>query len=506
MADRPGSINESKSVRATHLNSAEVFEDQIRQESAGAKTGLSSSDSSLPGLISRSYADLWSERPVAAAATTIGVAAAGGAAMWKFPKATAYSVGAYGVTKLVLTDGPDLMSSNGTADTAKYGLACASDLVMAAGTAARFIPKVKGYSSIITASGITGRLGAELLPETKPKTFYTPSNFKHLVPKSQTSAIGEATTAFKHGQSPRSDKMEVAVPLASGQTEKRSYGMYVPNSTDEALPVVLLLSGVENDGAPGVQNESRLNELAAERGFIAVYPQAKERDQAVLGKVRDWNSPGAGLTDSNASYDDVDYIKGVIDGVKQNAKVDEKAIYVVGFSSGGEFAQHLRGRLPGTFAGVGSIHGTLLGSEAKPAQIRAEDRSAFISVHSDGDHMLPYNGGRGFMTLPLDKVSSSKPQLQLQEAARANGMVGIQPRVMNFDNIRVTTYGDSSLPVREYYIQGGARGGIAGGLFGRGRDGIPTSHALDGTGDAGGRLSATKTDRSTPPSLLLTNC
>ena len=77
--------------------------------------------------------------------------------------------------------------------------------------------------------------------------------------------------------------------------------------------------------------------------------------------------------------------------VNRDHRIDPSAVYTVGFSSGGQFAQHLRGRRPGTFAGIGSVHGTLLGTEAPP---RFGDQTAFVSLHSNRDNMLPLNGGR----------------------------------------------------------------------------------------------------------------
>ncbi len=233
-----------------------------------------------------------------------------------------------------------------------------------------------------------------------------------------------------------------------------------------------------------MERETGMNRLAEEKGFAVVYPIAKPRDQQYLGKVYDWNSPGAGLTSPVSGYDDADYIKGILDNLKKDAKIDERAIYAVGFSSGGAFSQHLRGRLPGVFAGVGSVHGTLLGTEAKP---KPGDSTAFISVHSDSDHMLPVDGGRGLMTIPLPRVADSQPLMQ-KEVAREANQLDASPKVTVVGDVEITEYprkNSSEAPVKEYLVRGGWRGGALAGILGRGRDGFPANHAWDGLGEGG---------------------
>ncbi|MBX9687261.1 MAG: dienelactone hydrolase family protein [Candidatus Obscuribacterales bacterium] len=433
---------------------------KVPDELTSVRTGLSNAESSLPGLLSEKYTEIWKEKPVLAGAATVGTTALGVAALRYLPATSTHMAGVYGATKLMLTDAPDLLSSNGTADYAKYGLACASDLAMVAGTAARYIPRYKGVATLITASGITGRLLANYLPDTEKEIKLNPSLLQTV---------------------PVSERFSLSVPNKLTSSETRSFDAFIPKGKESALPVVIMLAGVQDKSAPGMERETNMNRLAQERGFIAVYPEAKEKEQPMIGKVFDWNSPGAGLTKHNPDYDDVDYIKGVLDQVKQKANVDERAVYVVGFSSGGQFAQHLRGRLPGVFAGVGSIHGTVLGTEAK-----AQEKSAFISVHSDSDHMLPYGGGRGLMTVVLPTVAKSEPMQQMREAARINGLNIDNAKVKNYESIRITDYSSKgSPPVKEFYIEGGYRGGMIGGLIGRGRDGFPAAHSIDGDGAGG---------------------
>ena len=104
-----------------------------------------------------------------------------------------------------------------------------------------------------------------------------------------------------------------------------------------------------------------------------------------------------------------------------SVNIDSQAQHVVGFSSGAEFAIHSHNRLPGTFAGIGSIHGTVLGTEAKAVE---GNKAAFVAVLGENDHMLPMKGGRGFMTsIGYPKIADSQPLKQAVDMAKANGHI-----------------------------------------------------------------------------------
>lgn len=431
----------------------------------GSFTGLDPNHGSLPSSLNESYLNLWKNKPVEAGAITTGAALAGYGLWSKLPGVTTYGVGIYGATKFVTSDAHDLLTARSAADVLKYGTQSASDLTMAAGLAARFIPQWRAASSTLTVIGAVGRIGSNFLPDS--------NNFSD-----------HNLTA------PPSMRVSVDVPIAGGKTESREFDVYFPKGVDERkeLPLMLVLHGVADGNAAGsMEKETMMNRLADEKQVVVAYPVAKSFKDPTLGvTIQDWNSPGAGLTAPREGFDDVDYIKAIIKKVGTMANIDEQAIYAAGFSSGGEFVQNLRGRMPGVFAGVASVHGTLLGTEAQPV---AGDQTAFISIHSDSDQMLPYNGGRGLMTsINFPRIADSKPQSQIPVALKQNGYDGVMPLHSTFNHIDVTEYRPTQpgqAPVKEYMIKGGWSGGIIGGLIGRGRDGFPAEHAWDGPGAGG---------------------
>lgn len=290
--------------------------------------------------------------------------------------------------------------------------------------------------------------------------------------------------------------MKVDVKNADGSPSSREYDVYLPVGYDgkKPLPVMFVLHGVTGGNGKGLMEaETKMNDIADARqaagdGFMVVYPVAGINNfpnSGGLGKVQDWNSPGAGLTETNPKYDDVDYFKAMIDSLKNNSsiKVDADRMYLSGFSSGGAFSRHLRASLPHTFAGVASVHGTRLGTEAN---MMPGDHAADISIVSNSDDMLPATGGRGLMTLPLPRIADSKPLDQAPRAAADNACTGL-PTVKRQGNFLVTEYGGSQCngyPVKEFFYDGDWRSGKLGWLIGRGATG-PAQHAWDGTGAGG---------------------
>jgi len=290
--------------------------------------------------------------------------------------------------------------------------------------------------------------------------------------------------------------MSVDVKNANGSVDKRQYDVYVPVGYDgkKPLPVLFVLHGVQDGHAKGLmEGETGMDAIADARqkagdGFMVVYPVSKTHNvpySGGLAKIQDWNSPGAGVSDTDPKYDDVDYFKSMIDSLKNNSsvKVDADRLYLSGFSSGGEFAHHLRGRLPHTFAGIASVHGTRLGTEANAMP---GDYAADISFLSNYDDMLPATGGRGLMTVQLPKIAESKPHDQVKVAAADNGCSG-PPTVTREGNLIVTEYKPSQCngyPAKEFFISGDWRAGKLGWFLGRGETGS-AQHAWDGPGTGG---------------------
>ena len=263
--------------------------------------------------------------------------------------------------------------------------------------------------------------------------------------------------------------------------ERRPFDVFVPHRTnpEKPTPLIMALHGVAGGGAARglMETETGLNSLAQELahkdgvGFIVAYPVSKEKTMPFTfgkGKLNDWNSPGAGLTLTRPGYDDVDYLQKVVDTLKANpgVNIDSQAQHLLGFSSGAEFAIHTHNSLPRTFAGIGSIHGTVLGTEAKAIE---GNKAAFVAVLGENDHMLPKDGGRGLMTaIGYPKIADSKPLQQFIDMAKANGHTEA-PSVIDSKLFEHTHYAEEpgKPAVHQYVVKDG-------------------QHAIDGVRGKGG--------------------
>lgn len=164
---------------------------------------------------------------------------------------------------------------------------------------------------------------------------------------------------------------------------KRKYLLYVPPSYDPSTPTPLVISMHGFSDWPAHQmNMSGWNELAAQEGFIAVYPMGT--GLPLRWKLYDYEDPQANPTQ------DILFIADLIDQLSRQYNIDPARIYANGLSNGGGMAQALACTLSERIAAVGSVSGAYLYPLAKCTSGRAVPMIAF---HGTADPIVPYNGG-----------------------------------------------------------------------------------------------------------------
>lgn len=124
----------------------------------------------------------------------------------------------------------------------------------------------------------------------------------------------------------------------------RSYVQYVPTSLRETAagkaPLMLALHGNALNGEYFVERTNFIR-LAEEYGFIIVFP---------TGSISTGVSPTWNLTRSEKEWDDVAFIKAMVDKVCKEQPVDTSRVYCYGHSMGGMTTQMLVTAMDGTFA------------------------------------------------------------------------------------------------------------------------------------------------------------
>ncbi len=131
-----------------------------------------------------------------------------------------------------------------------------------------------------------------------------------------------------------------------------AYKVYVPTRYGgEPVPVVVMLHGCTqspDDFAAG----TRMNALAEQHGFLAVYPAQPAR----ANKSKCWNWFRA--TDQGRDTGEPAAIVGIVRDVAANYLIDQRRVFVAGLSAGGALAVILGATYPDVFAAVG-IHSGL---------------------------------------------------------------------------------------------------------------------------------------------------
>lgn len=131
------------------------------------------------------------------------------------------------------------------------------------------------------------------------------------------------------------------------QGKLRTYYFYTPKSynPDRPMPLVLVFHGDDGSGR-SISNVTHFNELAAQKGFIVVYPDGIDQKWSLRGNAQ-------------GRVDDVLFVSALIDHLQQQISIDSHKVYATGFSRGGILTQALACKLPDKIAGFASVAGSL---------------------------------------------------------------------------------------------------------------------------------------------------
>jgi len=144
----------------------------------------------------------------------------------------------------------------------------------------------------------------------------------------------------------------------------RRYIVQVPESYNgDPMPMVIFLHGGNGTGE-GAWKSSGWKELGEREGVVTVFPTAWSHcwtnSFGVQSEGGVWHGyPGTPiLCDGEKPRDDVAFLSGIIDEATRLLSIDQKRVYVVGFSSGGEMAFRVAVELGNKVAAVVQVAGT----------------------------------------------------------------------------------------------------------------------------------------------------
>jgi len=169
----------------------------------------------------------------------------------------------------------------------------------------------------------------------------------------------------KHGTFPN-EELKVG-------TKTRAYRLVVPKGVDLSMPAPLVVAfhGMGIDSKDLMPKYTKLDELAADKKFVLVYPEAEGRA---------WGLAPEKVTADLAFFDEL------LKAVKGRYKIDDARVYLVGMSNGGYFA-HLVGKERSKVVAAVASHSGPLGLQTLGG-IKAERKFPVMIVHGDKDKLL----------------------------------------------------------------------------------------------------------------------
>ncbi len=206
--------------------------------------------------------------------------------------------------------------------------------------------------------------------------------------------------------------------------ESHSYKIYLPRiaveAPDSPLPLVLMLHGCTqnpDDFAAG----TRMNALAAEHGFVVLYPE--QTPQSNAQRCWNWFKPKDQQRDSGEPA----WLAALVRHTAQQHAIDPRQIFVAGLSAGGAMASILGHTHPDLFAAVGvhsglacgvasNIIGALAAMKTGRSKAGAASNVPTIVFHGDADTVVHPHNGEILLQSVIGKHSISGVQTQGQTA------------------------------------------------------------------------------------------
>ncbi|MFF3460727.1 alpha/beta hydrolase family esterase [Streptomyces sp. NPDC002730] len=171
----------------------------------------------------------------------------------------------------------------------------------------------------------------------------------------------------------------------------RTFTLVRPGSPTEQAPVVLVFHGSKQDAAKfRVFTAGTFDRWAQEAGAIVAY---------LDGYKGHWND--ARVSTSFAArtdgVDDVAFARATLDLLVRRYNGDGSAVYVVGFSNGGQMVIRLVHEMPAVLAGAAILSATQPVPENFAPNAAQNQPLPVLLIHGTKDPLVPYAGGMASM-------------------------------------------------------------------------------------------------------------
>jgi polyhydroxybutyrate depolymerase len=168
----------------------------------------------------------------------------------------------------------------------------------------------------------------------------------------------------------------------SDQGLRRHYIVHTPPNyrTGEVLPVVLVFHGAGST-ASAVRRQTKMNAVADENRFIAVYPEGVGSSNKFY-----WNVDVRLPTATYPIVNDVQFTSALLDQLAARFTIDSQRVYATGFSAGAMLTHKLGVDLGSRIAAIATVSGPLTNSTHAPQR-----PIPVLHMHGLEDTFAPYD-------------------------------------------------------------------------------------------------------------------
>ena len=228
-----------------------------------------------------------------------------------------------------------------------------------------------------------------------------------------------------------------------------SFTVHIPrtNNGKGSLPVVIMLHG--GGGTTRAANEETgwVDKAEAE-GFLAVFPEAMARDPSQRSSFARnpqlWNDGSGRFYPEQKMPDDIAFINALIDHLISSFPVDEKQIFVTGFSNGASMSFRAGAELSKRVAAIAPVAGACWLGEI----VLEQPVSMFYMTGTNDPLNLIEGGVPKLLSGGSDPIrSKAKPPVRdsINKWVQALACPGISSSVAETNGVKTETYG----PCRE---------------------------------------------------------